>query len=149
MVLLICMFASRVIAQEKTVDNFSVNFGVISYEQIQKGLGDKPATHTEEYHYEMAREMAKMHKGGGKGTFHILVVIDDKKTGKRIDKADIRVTFVGRRGPETMKLQPMTMNGFAGFGEFVRLRSEGPYVFDVSFRLSDKEAYKNVKFVIQ
>ena len=83
------------------------------------------------------------------GDLHILVVIDDKKTGKRVDKADVRVTFVGNLGPETVKLQPMTMNSFAGFGEFVRLGSAGPYVFNVSFRLSEQEPIKEARFVIQ
>ena len=83
------------------------------------------------------------------GDLHILVVIDDKKTGKRVDKADVRVTFVGRLGPETVRLQPMTMNNFAGFGEFVRLGSARPYVFNVSFRLSGKEPVKEARFALQ
>lgn len=143
------MVAASAFAQEEIIDNFSVNLGLLSWEQIQRGAVEKPATHTEEYHYKMAREMAKMHRGGEKGTYHILVVLDDKKTGQRVDKAEVRVTFVGRRGPETVKLQTMTMNGFAGFGEFVRLRTERPYFFGVSFRLSEKEPFKKVRFVIQ
>ncbi len=147
--LFICLVATAGFAQEKVVDNFAVNFGIISWDQIQSEIPKKPATHTEEYHYRMAKEMATMHKGGEKGMYHILVVIDDKKTGERIDKADVRVTFIGRRGPETVKLQPMTMDNFAGFGEFVRLRSAGPYAFTISFRLSEKELFKEVTFVIQ
>lgn len=149
LIFFICMIAAPVPAQEKTVDNYLVNFGILSWEQIERDVPVKPESHTEEYHYKMAREMARMHEGGKKGTYHILVVIDDKKAGKRIDKADVRVKFVGRRGPETIKLQPMTMNGFTGFGQFVRLRDEGPYVFNVSFRFSDKEAFREVKYAVQ
>ncbi|MDA8239328.1 MAG: hypothetical protein M0Z67_03030 [Nitrospiraceae bacterium] len=145
----ICIIAAPVAAQEKTVDNYVVNFGILSWEQIQRDVPVKPATHTEEYHYKMARETAKMHGGGKKGTYHILVVIDDKNAGRRIDNADVRVTFIGRFGPETIKLQPMTMDGFAGFGQFVRLRNEGPYVFNVFFRFSDKEAFREVRYAVQ
>ncbi len=150
-VLIIYIFLSTapVYAQEQLIDGFSVNFGIMSWEQIQRGLTEKPASHAEEYHYRMAREMATMHGGSKKGASHVLVVIDDKKTGKRIDKADVRVTFVGRRGPETVKLRPMTVNDFSGFGEFVVLRSSGPYVFNVSFRFSDREPFKEAKFVMQ
>lgn len=148
-IILFSLFPAHLFAQEKVVDGFSVNFGMISWEQMERGMTEKPATHTEEYHYGIAREMSKMHRGGKKGTYHILVVIDDKKTGRRIDKADVRVTFIGRRGPETIKLQPMAMDGFAGFGRFVRLRQEGPYVFSVSFRFSDKKEFRQVRYTVQ
>ena len=145
---LICM-SLPASAQEKIVGNYSINFGIISWEQIQRGFGEKPATHTEEYHLKMAREMARMHGGGKKGTYHILVVIDDKRTGQRIDKADVRVTILPEfaiRG-EPMKLQPMTMNGYAGFGEFVKFRSSGRRIFKIFFRLSEKEEFKEVDFI--
>ncbi len=136
-------------AQEKIVGNYSVNFGIISWEDIQRGFKEKPAVHAEEYHLKMAREMARMHGGGKKGTYHMLVVIDDKRTGQRIDKADVRVTILPEfaiRG-EPMKLQPMTMNGYAGFGEFVKFRSSGRRIFKIFFRFSEKEEFKEVDFV--
>lgn len=136
-------------AQEKFVDDFAVNFGIISWEEIQRGIREKPVAHAEDYHLKMASEMAKMHKGGNKGTYHVLVVISDKRTGKRIDKADIRVMILPEFAfkKDTIKLQPMTMNGYAGFGEFVTLRSKRSHIFKVFFRLSEKEEYKEADFV--
>lgn len=147
---LVCIFAMPVFAQEQVVDNFTINFGIISWEQIQKGMTEKPASHTEEYHYRMAREMATMHGGGGKGTHHILVVLADKKTGRRVSTADVRVKVIDRlrrQKEETVRLQPMTMDGFPGFGEFVEIGFSGAYIFKVSFRLSEKENFKEVEFV--
>ena len=143
------LFVTPVFAEEKVVDGFSVNLGIISWEQIQESMKEKPAAHTEGYHYKIAREMAKMHKGGKKGTHHILVVLNDKKTGRRIDQADVKVNVISRVLPqnEIIKLKPMTIDEYSGFGEFVKIRYKGPYILLVIFRLSEKDEFKEVKFV--
>lgn len=145
----VCMIAAPVFGQEKTVENFTVSLGILSWEQIQREVTEKPASHSDEYHNKMAKEMAKMHGGGKKGTYHLLVVIGDRKTGKRIEKADVEVHVNARFGPqkEMVKLRSMTMEGYAGFGNFIKIDFSGPYALRILFRLSDREAFKEVEFV--
>lgn len=148
LMILLCLAVTPVYAEKKIAGDFAVNLGVISWEQIQKGLQERPASHIEEYHYKMAKEMAKMHGGGGKGTYHILVVIDDKKTGRKISAADVEVTLIDwLRREKTIQLKPMSMDGSSGFGEFVRIGSGGTYVLRIRFRLSEKEAFHETEFV--
>ncbi len=127
------MSGASVFAQEKTVKDLTVYLGVISWEELHDASMNKPASHTEEFHRDMAKFMAAMHGRGGKGEYHVMVILKEKSTGKFIKDANIVVTAVAEAGPEEMsrKLQPMSMDGFSGFGSFYKLTFPGPYSFNV------------------
>jgi hypothetical protein len=124
---------SSLFAQEKTVNDLTVKLGVLSWEEIQTASLEKPAVHTEDFHRKMARSMAKMHGGGTKGDYHVMIVLTDETTGKAVKHADVMVKAVAKAGPEeiTHSLQRMSMDGFYGYGEFYRLTFPGPYVFEI------------------
>jgi len=124
-------------AQEKIIDDISVNFGILSWEEIEKGLKEKPATHTEEFHLKMAKAMSEMHEGGFKGAYHVMVMLKNRHSGKQIENENVWVTTLAKTGPEkiTHKLKSMTMDGYSGYGEFFKLNFHGPYIFQVKINL--------------
>jgi len=137
-IFLISLFVSGLLllpayAQEKAVDDISVNLGVISWEKIQEESKEKPETHTEEFHRKMAKAMSEMHGGGGKGSYHVMIVLLDRGTGEPISDAHVSVTATAQTGPEeiTHELKPMTMDGDSAYGGFFKLTFPGLYVFQV------------------
>jgi hypothetical protein len=128
-------------AQEKGVDSISVNLGVLSWEKIQEESKEKPATHSEEFHRRMAKSMLEMHAGGGKGTYHIMIVLRDRYTGETISDAHVWVTATAQTGPEeiTHEMKPMTMDGDSAYGEFFKLTFPGLYVFHVKINRESME----------
>ncbi len=140
-----------VFAQEKIVDNISVNLGILSWEEIQKGIKEKPATHTEEFHRKMARAMSEMHGGGFKGAYHVMIMLKDKTSGAQIANEDVWITASAKTGPEeiTHKLKPMTMDGYSGYGEFFKLTFQGPYIFRVKIRRKSLEPPGGITYSVE
>jgi hypothetical protein len=130
---LVMLIFTGAFAQEKSVDNMNVDFGIISWEDIREFSTDKPAAHSEDFHRKMAKTMFEMHGGGSKGTYHVMVMLSDKLTGKEIENATVTVTAVEKAGSKkiTQNLKPMSMDGFSGYGEFYKMKSRGTYVFKV------------------
>lgn len=145
-VLLLVLASSSPSFAEEKIDNISVELGVISWSDIQRGLGEKPATHAEEYHLKMARKMAEMHGGGFQGAYHVLVVLKDRTTGKYIKDADLQVTARAKTGTDEIahRLESMTMDGFAGYGRYFNLSSDVSYVFEIKFSLKGKKRHYSV-----
>lgn len=145
---LLSFFSNTGLAQEKVVDNTSVDLGIMSWEDIQKGLKEKPAMHTGEYHHRVAQETEKMHGGGGKGKYHLLVVLKNVKTGEQISKAEVKVEAFAKLGPykKTITLKPMAIDGLSSFGGYMKLPFKVSHTFTVSFRLNKDEPYKKVEF---
>lgn len=144
---LLSFFTGTGLAQEKVLDNISVDLGIMSWEEIQKSLKEKPAIHTGEYHHWVAQETAKMHGGGGKGRYHLLVVLKNAKTGERVT-GEVKVEAFAKLGPykKTITLKPMLIDGFFSFGGFMKLPFKVAHTFTVSFRLNKDEPYKKVEF---
>lgn len=147
-IFMFCAFTGTGLAQEKVVDNISVDLGIMSWEDIQKGLKEKPAIHTGEYHHRVAQETAKMHGGGGKGRYHLLVVLKNAKTGERVTGAEVKVEAFAKLGPykKTITLKPMLIDGLFSFGGFMKLPFKVAHTFTVSFRLNKGEPYKKIEF---
>jgi len=142
-IILICLFISGLLvpyalAEEKVVDEIVVDFGIISWEDMQAASKEKPATHTEEYHRKMAKAMSEMHGRGGKGEYHVMVMLKEKLSGQQIKNENVWVTAVSQTAPETIthKLKPMTMDEYYGYGEFFKLNFQGLYVFQVKIDLT-------------
>lgn len=136
MLVLIVLPFTVAFAQEKVTGDLFVKLGVISWEEMQSSSKEKPAAHTEEFHRKMAKSMMAMHGGGSKDTYHVMVMVSEKSTGKDVQHADVMITAVAKAGPEeiTRKLQRMSMDGMSGFGEFFKLTFKGPYVFKVDIQ---------------
>lgn len=47
----------------------------------------------------MAKAMSEMHDGGGKGQYHVMVVLKEKSSGKPIKNESIWVTAASQTGP--------------------------------------------------
>ncbi|RJQ48336.1 MAG: hypothetical protein C4538_03985 [Nitrospiraceae bacterium] len=142
-IILICVLISGllvpfVFAEEKVVDEIVVDFGIISWEDIEAGIKERPSTHTEEYHHKMAKAMSEMHGGGGKGEYHVMIMLKEKASGKPIKNENVWVTAVSQAAPETIthKLKPITMDEYYGYGEFFKLNFPGLYVFQVKIDLT-------------
>jgi hypothetical protein len=101
---------------------------------MQASSKEKPAAHTEEFHRKMAESMTEMHGGDAEGTYHVMVMLSEKSTGKDVTHADVAVTATARTGPEqiTRKLEQMHMDGFNGYGAFFKLHFPGDYSFKVN-----------------
>lgn len=86
--------------------------------------------------------MAAMHGGGMRGDYHVLVTIDDLATGQVIEDAEVKIVVSGKdKQREAITLEKMDMDGFAGYGGFIRFNFEEPYTLQISFtRASVNEA---------
>lgn len=146
LVFLTLLLAGPVFARE-AADNIFVELGIISWGDIQRGLREKPATHTEEYHLKMARKMVEMHGGGFEGAYHVLVVLKDRMSCKYIRDAEVHVTARAKTIAQeiTHPLTLMTMDGFAGYGEYFKLSPDIPYVFEIRFSLKDGKKIHTVR----
>ena len=120
-------------AQDKVVKGTSVTFSVISWEDIQKGLKDKLADHSLDFHLKFAKAMSEMHGAGSKGDQHVMVLLTDATFGYQIGGVEVQVTAIAQKGTErvTRQLKSMSVEGLPGYGEYFNLTSSGPFVFKV------------------
>lgn len=112
--------ASDALAQHetKTVGGLKVTLGITSVEEIKKHPDEHP-------------EM-KMH-GGPKGTHHLLIHIEDEKTGKIVGDASVKSTVHNPDGSRTVKtLEPMAIAGFRDYGNYFDFRELGNYHIEVA-----------------
>lgn len=117
--LITLMWFSTALGQHEImqVDGLKVMLGVASVEEIKKHPDEHPEI--------------KMH-GGPKGTHHILVHIEDEKTGKVVSDASVQLTVHNPDGTKvTRPLEPMTIGGITDFGDYLDLRYLGNYHLDV------------------
>jgi len=140
------MTASPLFAQEREVGRYVVHLGVMSWETIQAGHHGEDSD-LKARQYRMAKEMASMHGGGAKGDYHVLVVIDDRDSGRPIDDAEVRLEVSGAGGRRlSAMLERMDMAGFAGYGGYLMFNFAEPYTLRVIFsRPQDQEA-REVEF---
>lgn len=119
----------------KTVDGLKVMLAVSSVEDVK---GKHPGGHTE----------LKMH-GGPKGTHHILVHIEDEKTGKILTYVSVSLTVHNPDGTSVRKeLESMTINKLTDFGNYFDLSDMGNYHIDV-FITPPGGKTKKVSFVYE
>lgn len=118
--LLTAVFTVPVYAQHetKTVDGLKVTLGITSVDEIKK----HPEEHPE----------IRMH-GGAKGTHHLLIHIEDEKTGKIIVDASVKALVHNPDGSKTVKiLEPMTIAGFKDYGHYFDFKGLGNYHIEVA-----------------
>lgn len=118
----------------KTVDGLKVMLGVISVQEIKK--------HPEKHH------AIEMH-GGPTGTHHILIHLEDEKTGKGISNAFVTVTVHDPHGRKiTRKLESMAINGITDYGNYFDLSDVGKYHVEILIRLEKGET-REAFFIIE
>ena len=122
--------------RERTVGDLRVVLGVIPAAL----LTDHPEQHDE----------ATMHGGlpAGRGYYHVLVALFDRRTGQRITEADVHAS-VGELGfnPALRDLKPMNAGGVVTFGNFFAMPDTGPYQITVTVRTPKSPAPVDVRFV--
>ncbi len=120
--------------ETKKVDGLKVTLAITSIDEIKK----HPEEHPE----------IKMH-GGPKGTHHLLIHIEDEKTGKVVGDASIKTTVHNPDGSETTKvLESMTIAGFKDYGNYFDFKDLGDYHIEVAITPS-KGAPKKALFVYE
>ena len=68
-------------------------------------------------------------------SYHLLVALFDRATGKRIVDAEITAwVSEGKKPAPRKKLEPMLMAGTASYGNFFSMPSSGPYRIHVQIR---------------
>jgi len=128
--------ASYVLAQHetKTVGGLNVTIGITSVEEIKK----RPEGHPE----------LKMH-GGPKGTHHLLIHIEDEKTGKLVGDASVKATVHNPDGSKTTKaLESMAIAGFRDYGNYFDFKELGDYHIEVAVTQT-KDAPQKAMFVYE
>lgn len=118
----------------KTVDGLKVMLGVIPVQEIKE--------HPEKHH------AIEMH-GGPTGTHHLLIHLEDEKTGKGISNAFVTVTIHNPHGKKIIRaLEPMTINGIMDFGNYFDLSDVGKYHIEILIRLEKGET-REAFFIIE
>lgn len=101
----------------KTVDGLKVMLAVAGVEDIKK----YPEKHPE----------VKMHGGPG-GSHHVLIHIEEEKTGKAISNVSVSANVHNPDGTNVKKvLEPMTIGGITDFGNYFDIKELGNYHIDV------------------
>jgi len=135
-----------VFAQERVVDHYLVRLGIMSWENIQSEVREEVHS-LSTYQHKMAKQMAEMHGGGMRGDYHVLVTIDDLDSGQRIEDAEVNIVVFGKdKQSETATLERMIMDGFAGYGGFIRFNFEEPYTLRISFKRASVNEAGQVEF---
>lgn len=99
--------------EEKTVAGIKVVLAIVHVEEIKR----HPEEHPE----------IKMH-GGPKGTHHLLIHLEDEKTGEIISDASVTVHIHNPDGTKISKiLEPMTINERTNFGNYFDFSDMGNY----------------------
>lgn len=144
--LLLFMAVSTLFAQEQVVGRYSVHLGIMSWETIQAGQrGGDSALKARQYR--MAKQMEAMHGGGAKGDYHVLVVIDDRDSGRPVDDAKVQVDVSGAGGRKvSAMLERMDMAGFTGYGGYLKFNFTEPYTLRVTFSRSSDRETREVEF---
>ena len=97
----------------KTVAGIKVMLAMVHIEEIKKHPDEHPEI--------------KMH-GGPKGTHHLLIHLEDEKTGKIITDASVTVNIHKPDGTKVSKmLEPMTISGRTNFGYYFDFSEMGNY----------------------
>lgn len=92
----------------------------------------------------------KLHRGVKPGGTiqHVLVALFERETGRRrSDAEDISATVSDGHGetPQT-RLEPMSLDGEVGYGNYFDFGDSGPYVVNVSVRLPGQATALIVRF---
>lgn len=112
----------------KQVDGLKVMIAAASVEEIKKHPDEHPEIKTH---------------GGLKGTHHILVHIEDEKTGKVVSDASVQLTVHNPDGTKVSRpLEPMTIGGITDFGNYFDLSDLGNYHMDALITLKTGETRK-------
>ncbi len=140
----VVLFLTPAFAKDNVVNGTDVTFSILSWEDIQKGLKDKPADHSLDFHLKLADAMSKMHKGGLEGAYHVMILLTDTSFGYQISNAEVQVTAISKTGSEkvTRQLKLMKIDGLPGYGEYFKLTSRGPFVFKVEIKLGKTRIHK-------
>jgi len=112
--------ASDALAQHetKTVDGLKVTLAITSVDEIKKHPEDHPEI--------------KMH-GGPKGTHHLLIHIEDEKTGKVVGDVFVKTIVHNPDSSKTEKiLEPMAIAGFKDYGNYFDFKELGDYHIEVA-----------------
>lgn len=145
-IILLLVLVPTLFAQEQMVDHYSVRLGIMSWEDIQSEV-DEEANSLSAYQRRMSKQMAEMHGGGMRGDYHVLVAIDDVVSGQRIEDAEVEVVVSNKdRQSETARLEQMVMDGFPGYGGFIRYNFEEPYSILISFKRASVGETGQVEF---
>ncbi|MBI5194075.1 MAG: hypothetical protein HZA08_11640 [Nitrospirae bacterium] len=135
-VLICIIWTLPVFAQHeiKTVAGVRVMLGVISVQEIKE--------HPEKHH------AIRMHGGPG-GTHHLLIHLEDEKTGKEITNAFVTVTVHDPMGRKIIrKLDPMKIDGITDYGNYFDLSDLGKYHIEALIRLEKGET-REAFFIIE
>ncbi len=104
------------------VDGVAVYFGILPAELVR----GHPPEHAE----------GQMHGGVPVGENHIVVVLFEEKTGKRLAGAEINARITGDRGFDVRKkLESMEIAGSVSYGNYFSMPGAGPYHIEVRIRL--------------
>jgi len=144
----ICLLlsATTLFAQEQVTGRYSVHLGVMSWETIQAGNHGEDSD-LQARQYRMAKQMAAMHGGGEPGDYHVLVVIDDRDSGRPVTDAEVRVEVAGAGDQQlSAMLERMDMAGFTGYGGYLKFNFADPYTLQVIFNLPDDPHAHEVEF---
>lgn len=127
------LMTTPLFAQEQVADHYSVRLGLMSWQAIQAEMKEE-AHSWSAYQHKMAKQMAEMHGGGVRGDYHILVTIDDLDSGQSVKDAEVRIVVTGKdKHPQTATLERMIMDGFVGYGGYVRYNFAELYTLRIAF----------------
>ncbi len=114
-IIMLLSYSYPILAQHdvKTVAGIKVMLAMVHIEEIKKHPDEHPEI--------------KMH-GGPKGTHHLLIHLEDEKTGKIISDASVTVNIHKPDGTKVSKmLEPMTISGRTNFGYYFDFSEIGNY----------------------
>lgn len=129
-------YSSPILAQHdvKTVAGIKVMLAMFHTEEIKR----HPEEHPE----------IKMH-GGPKGTHHLLIHLEDEKTGEIISDASVMVHIHNPDGTKVSKiLEPMTISGRTNFGNYFAFSDMGNYHIEVMITPEKGEHEKIFAFFV-
>lgn len=119
----------------KTTGSLAVYLGVLPGEMVQGHSREHPE--------------GKMHGGvpSAKRLHHVMVAIFDTKDGSRVSDASVtaRVAEVGL-APVEKKLEIMTIDKAASYGNYFSMGSPGPYRIDIEIRRRDSTTPAKTSF---
>ncbi len=97
--------------------------------------------------HELERKIHRGVKPGG-SIQHVLITLFERETGRRrSDVVAISATVSDGHGETPpIRLEPMSLDGEVGYGNYFDFGDSGPYVVNVSLRLHGQETALTVKF---
>ncbi len=141
--LFVSLLLTPTFAQDKVVNGTTVTFSELSWEDIQKGLKENRADYSVDFQLKLTDTMSKMHGGGFKDAYHVMVLLTDTTFGYQIGNAEVQVTALSKKGTEedARKLEFMNIYELPGYGEYFKLTSRGPLVFKVELKLGSTKIH--------